>query len=462
MTSPRSQNNCPSPQNKPSSARLVFSTRLGFVMAAAGSAIGVGNIWGFPTQVAQNGGAAFILVYLLMVVVLAYPMLVAELTIGRLAKKNPVIALASLSNKPLWRITGATVGIAGIITLSLILSFYAIISGWLLAYMIEPVAKLLGLNAFAHWLTEFSIVHNLIFMVAFMLLTIQVVRTGVSDGIERWSKRLMPLMFILLIGLAGYITTLDGAAEGLTMYLKPDFSHILEPSLLVSAMGQAFFSLSLGVCAMMVYGSYLPDQESLPKTAAMVTGLDTCVALLAGLLIIPAMTIAQAHGVVIYAADGALLESDTLAFTVLPALFNNMGVAGAIVALAFFALMSIAALTSSISMLEAPVNTACEQLNSSRPRMAMLTGTLVALISAAIILNFNELFGVVVTLTTVYAQPLLALIFGLMLTWVLSRARLLEEIKKGYPELEQSWFWRIWPWYVKFVCPVLMLFVLFN
>lgn len=459
MTSAQSQTEGSSIDGQ-SSSRSAFSSRIGFVMAAAGSAVGVGNIWGFPTQVAQNGGTAFILVYLFMVAVLAYPMLVAELTIGRHAKKNPVMAMVSLSDKPIWRRTGAAAGIAGIITLSLILSFYAIISGWLLAFMLEPLAKLAGMNALAHWLTEFSTSRNLISMVVFMALSVQVVRIGVSNGIERWSKRLMPMMFVLLVGLAGYIATLDGAAEGLAMYLKSDFSHIFEPSLLVNAMGQAFFSLSLGVCAIMVYGSYLSDKESLPKTAAMVTGLDTSVALLAGLLIIPAMTVAQANGVVIYAADGSLLESDTLVFTVLPALFNNMGAAGSVVALAFFALMSIAALTSSISMLEAPVNTACEQLKGSRSTMTLVIGTLVALVSATIIMNFSELFGFVVTLTTVYAQPVLAMIFGLMLTWVFRRDRLLKELKKGSPEMKQSLFWKIWPWYVKFVCPIMMLIVL--
>ena len=443
-----------------SPTRSAFSSRLGFVLAAAGSAVGVGNIWGFPTQVAENGGAAFILVYLVMVVLLAYPMLVAELTIGRLSKSNPVKAMSSLSEKKIWRFTGMTAGIAGIVTLSLILSFYGIISGWLLTFMLEPAVQLMGMDRAAHWLTEFSTSRNLISMVAFMLMTVLVVRTGVSHGIERWSKRLMPLMFILLIALAGYIATLDGAREGLEMYMKPDFSQILEPSLLINAMGQAFFSLSLGVCAIMVYGSYLSEKENLPKTAAMVAGLDTSVALLAGLLIIPAMTVAQANGVTIYSADGSLLNSDTLVFTVLPALFDSMGAAGGWVAMAFYGLMSIAALTSSISMLEAPVNTACEYFHSSRTRMTWIIGASIALVSALIIMNFGALFGLVITLTTVYAQPILAMVFGLMLTWVLRRDRLLKELQKGNDEIENSWFWKIWPWYVKFVCPIMMLAVL--
>ena len=454
--------NDPAGFNDSSLPRSAFSSRFGFVMAAAGSAVGVGNIWGFPTQVADHGGAAFILVYLLMVVVLAYPMLVAEMTIGRMAQKNPVAALGSLSDKPFWQKTGTVVGIAGIVTLSLIISFYAIISGWLLAFTLEPLAKLAGMPGLASWLTSFSTSLNLIAMVAFMALTIHVVRAGVSNGIERWSKKLMPMMFILLLGLVAYIMTLEGAEQGLIMYLKPDFSHILEPSLLVSAMGQAFFSLSLGVCAIMVYGSYLSEKESLPKTAAMVTVLDTSVALLAGLLVIPAMTVAQANGVSIYAADGTLLDSDTLVFTVLPTLFNSMGNAGSIVAIAFFTLMTIAALTSAISMLEAPVNTVCEQLKYCRSRVSIVMGGAVSVVSAIIILNFEVLFGLIVTLTTVYGQPLLALLFGLMLTWVLRRDRLLNELKKGCPDMEQSLFWKIWPWYVKFVCPVLMLLILLK
>ncbi|WP_281645143.1 sodium-dependent transporter [Parendozoicomonas sp. Alg238-R29] len=460
MTSIQSTTTAPSDISAgEASSRSGFSSRMGFVMAAAGSAVGLGNIWGFPTQAAQNGGAAFLLVYLIMVVVLAYPMLVAELTIGRLAKKNPIAALSSLSEKPLWRKSGILAGIAGITTLSLILSFYAIIAGWLIAFMIEPLARMAGMPEVADWLINFSTARNMTMMAVFILLTTYIVKNGVSNGIEAWSKKLMPMLFILLIALAGYIVTLPGAEVGLKMYLVPDFSRILEPSLLVSAMGQAFFSLSIGTCAIMAYGSYLSEKENLPKTAGIVATLDTSVAVLAGLLILPAMTVAQANGVAIYGNDGTLLSSDTLVFTVLPALFNNMGSIGSIVAVAFFALMTIAALTSSISMLEAPVNTACEYLDQPRPKMALVTGSIIALISAIIILNFGELFGFVITLTTVYAQPILAMAFGLLLTWVLHRDRLLKELKKGHPELEQGLFWKIWPWYVKFICPVMMLMV---
>lgn len=441
--------------------RQGFSSRLGFILAAAGSAVGVGNIWGFPTQAAQNGGGAFLLVYLVMVAILAYPMLVAELTIGRLTKRNPVASLRALGETSGWQSIGTLTGILGITALSLILSFYAIISGWLVAFMLAPLFSLLGLENVANWFMTFSTERNLIMMLGFLLLTIRVVRSGVAQGIERWSSRLMPLLFVLLLLMTAYILTLPGAMTGLAMYLVPDFGQIMDPDLIVSAMGQAFFSLSIGVCALMVYGSYLKGDENLPKTAAIVAGLDTSVAFLAGLLILPAMFVAQNNGVEIYAADGSLLSSDTLVFTVLPAMFDTMGTAGAILAIGFFALMVIAALTSSMSMLEAPVNTLTEETNTSRNKAVWIIGGAVAVVSSMIVLNFETLFGLVVTATTVYAQPLLALAFGLMLTWVLRRDRLLQGMKEGHPELTEGLFWKIWPWYVKFVCPLMMLLVFF-
>ncbi|MEX1222635.1 MAG: sodium-dependent transporter [Idiomarina sp.] len=439
-----------------------FSSRIGFILAAAGSAVGVGNIWGFPTQAASNGGGAFLLVYLIMVVILAYPMLVAELTIGRMRQRNPVEALRSLSKRPFWRGFGAVSGVVGLIVLALILSFYSIVSGWLLAFMFAPLAELFGYQELALWLTEFSTERNLVMMGLFTLVTIYVVRSGVTDGIERWSRRLMPLLFVLLIAMAVYISTLPGATDGLMMYLTPDFSRVSDPDLIIRAMGQAFFSLSLGVCCMMTYGAYLSRDENLPKTAAWVALLDSSVAFLAGLLILPAMFAAQYNGVEIYDANGSLLSADTLVFTVLPAMFDTMGNGGLWVGLAFFALMVIAAITSSISMLEAPVNALREETGQPRSQMVWVVGSTVALISTIIIFNFNALFTAVVTFSTVYMQPLLALVFGVLLTWVLRQHFLLKALQEGSEDIHKSLFWKIWPWYVKFICPVLILVIIFQ
>ncbi|MBT43099.1 MAG: sodium-dependent transporter [Idiomarina sp.] len=439
-----------------------FASRLGFILAAAGSAVGVGNIWGFPTQAASNGGGAFLLVYLIMIALLAYPMLVAEITIGRIRRQNPIEALRNMSERPFWRGFGLLSGIVGLVVLSLILSFYAIVSGWLIAYMLAPLMELLGLASTAEWLLTFSLERNLITMLFFMLLTIYVVRSGVNDGIERWSRRLMPLLFVLLIAMAAYILTLDGAIDGLKMYLVPDFSAISDPNLIVRAMGQAFFSLSLGVCVMMTYGAYLSEKENIPKTAAWVAGIDTSVAFLAGLLILPAMFVAQNNGVAIYADDGSLLSADTLVFTVLPAMFDTLGSVGPFVAIGFFLLMVIAAITSSISMLEAPVNALREETACNRHSGVWLVAFVVTILSTIIIYHFETLFSFVITLSTVYMQPIMALIFGVMLTWVLRQHRLLKALQQGSPQISQSLFWKIWPWYVKFICPVLILLVIWR
>ena len=438
-------------------SRAQFSSRFGFLMAAAGSAVGVGNIWGFPTQAASNGGAVFLLVYLLMVFILAYPLLVAELTIGRYGQANPIKSIQSVWPKQKMAATG--LGIAGMIAVSMILSFYAIVAGWLLGSLLSPLFALIGLDAAAEWVNAFGTERNLVMMVIFMVMTVRVVKSGVTDGIERWSSRLMPVLFILFALLTVYILTLDGASEGLEMYLVPDFSH-LSSDLVISAMGQAFFSLSLGVCAMMVYGSYLSKDTNIPKTAAQVALLDTGVAFGAGLLILPAMFVAQKNGVEIYDATGALLSSDTLVFTVLPAMFDTMGTMGIVISILFFVLMLIAALTSSISMLEVPVSCATEELNKDRSTVVWWIGGIITLVSAVIIFNFADLFGLVITATTVYAQPILALIFALLVGWVWRRDQLLTEIKQGNPEIEDSLFWKIWPWYVRVVCPALIILVL--
>lgn len=439
-----------------SSSRAQFTSRIGFIMAAAGSAVGLGNIWGFPTQAASNGGAVFLMVYLLMVFALAYPLLVAELTIGRHIQANPIRSLKSVW--PTQKLAAAGLGIAGMVAVSMILSFYAIVAGWLIGSFAGPILETLGLQAAADWVTGFGTARNLTLMVIFMLMTVLVVRNGIADGIERWSTRLMPVLFTLFGVMIAYILTQEGAMEGLKMYLVPDFSHF-SSDLVVSAMGQAFFSLSLGVCSMMVYGSYLKKDTNLPKTAAQVSLLDTGVAFGAGLLIMPAMFVAQNNGVEIYSDTGALLSSDTLVFAVLPAMFDTMGSMGVVVGVLFFTLMVIAALTSSISMLEVPVACATEELNQDRKVAVWWIGGLITLISGIIVLNFGDLFGLVIEATTVYAQPILGLLFALLVGWVWKRDKVLAEIREGYPELKQGLFWKIWPWYVRVVCPVLMIFV---
>jgi len=439
-----------------------FSSRFGFLMAASGSAVGLGNIWGFPTNAASNGGAAFLIAYLILAFALAYPALMAELIIGRYARSNAVTALRKISAGERSRAAAMLVGFIGIITVSLILSFYAIVSGWMIAFFFDPLARIIGFDSASQWLTTDAVLRNSIFVVLFMLVTVIIIRAGVKNGIEKWASRLMPSLIIILILLIIYVLTLPGAMGGLRAYLVPDFSRIVEPALLVDAMGQAFFSLSLGVGTMLIYGSYISKEENLPTIGGLVALLDIGIAVLAGLLILPAMYVALANGVEIFDAEGGLIAGPGLIVSVLPALFNTMGSIGVFVALAFFLLMTIASLTSSISMLEVPVAYGVEHHGLERKNAAIIVGSIITIISLIVVFNFDPLFDMVVTFTTEVSQPLLGFSFCIFVAWVWRRNDILQEIKQGSPEAENGLFWKIWPFYVKYICPLAILVVYFQ
>ena len=439
-----------------------FSSTFTFVLAAAGSAVGLGNIWGFPTNAAENGGAAFLLMYLILAFLLAYPALMAELIIGRHTRANMVSAMASIANNERTKLLGRATGFAGMLTASLILSFYAIVAGWMLGSMAESITNLLRLDPLGDWLTEFSTARNISLAAIFMLVTALVIRAGVEQGIEKWSRRLMPSLLGLLILLILYVMTRDGATQGLRHYLIPNFSQMTNPDLIVSALGQAFFSMSLGVGTMLIYGSYIRSDANLPVVGAWVTLTDTGIAFLAGLLILPAMFVAQHMGVTIYATDGSLIDGPGLIFQVLPTLFDGMGGAGLVLGFAFFVLMSIAAVTSSISMLEVPVSYAVESIKIERKLATLWVTSAIFAVSVAICLNFDAAFDLVISLTTEWAQPLLSMMLCLFAGWVFYRNSVLQELKQGNPEVEHSLFWKVWPFYVKLVCPLLILLTIFQ
>ncbi len=445
--------------NGATTGRGEFSSRFGFLMAAAGSAVGLGNIWGFPTNAASNGGAAFLFTYLVLAFALAYPALMAELIIGRHAKANSIKALQSISRGPNTRRLAFAVGALGILTVSFILSFYAIVSGWMMAFFLDALARLAGLSQTAAWLTTDSESRNSVFVLVFMALTVHIIRAGVKNGIERWASLLMPMLILILLLLIVYVLSLPGALDGLRAYLVPDFSQLANPRLLVDAMGQAFFSLSLGVGTMLIYGSYISKRENLPVTGSLVALLDIGIAVIAGMLILPAMYVALAGGTEIFNPDGSLVAGPALIVSVLPQLFDAMGAVGTLVALAFFLLMTIASLTSSISMLEVPVAFAVEYWRMNRGWAALLVGAVVSCVSLVIVFNFDPLFDLVVSHTTELSQPLLGFFFCIFVGWIWRRDAVLAEIRQGAPEAEAGWFWKIWPVYVKFVCPAAILLV---
>ena len=288
-----------------------FHSRIGFVLAAAGSAIGLGNIWGFPTQAANNGGGAFLFVYLLVTVLLALPALYAEIYIGNQAQKNPVAALRDACKDTLPNV-GKYAGLIGLCGAMMMLSFYTIVAGWMLAHALSAITELAGLMEISQWLATSSTERNLLFTPIFILLGAAIIHQGVNAGIEKWSARLMPLLLVMLLCLIVYILRQPGAEKGLALYLIPDFSQITNPKLIISAMGQAFFSLSIGVGGMMVYGSYMQKDKDIGKLAISITALDTCIAFMAGLLIIPALFVAQEAGMEVFRNDELIGEGQLI------------------------------------------------------------------------------------------------------------------------------------------------------
>ncbi len=433
-----------------------FHSRIGFILAAAGSAIGLGNIWGFPTNAANNGGGAFLFVYLIVTILLALPALYAEVYIGNQAQKNPVSALGEACKGVSERLgrTGGVIGLCGAI---MMLSFYTIVAGWMLAHALAAFTELVGMNEISAWLSTSSTQRNLLFTPIFILLGAAIIHQGVNKGIERWSTRLMPILLIMLCGLIIYILNQPGAEEGLAIYLVPDFSRITDPELVISAMGQAFFSLSIGVGGMMVYGSYMQKDKDLGKLVVSITALDTGIAFLAGLLIIPALFVAQHAGQEVF-QNNLLIGEGQLIFHILPTLFASMGTIGLFVAIGFFLLLSIAALTSTISSTEVPVAYLVEDKKLSRPKATWLVSAVVLFFSMLLIAFFDVLFGGFIRVLTTIMQPLSCLFYFIVVGWLWNRGNKLRD--KALQE-NRKWLVR-WGNYLRYVCPVLLSVVFVN
>ncbi|MDH3199186.1 MAG: sodium-dependent transporter, partial [Candidatus Krumholzibacteria bacterium] len=309
----------------PTSERGQWSSRTGFVLAAAGSAIGLGNIWRFPYVVGENGGAAFVMLYIVFVALIGLPYMFAEFALGRATTKNPVGAIQQVRPGSAWR----AVGLLGVLTGVGILSFYGVIAGWTFGYIFKTAVGKTG--DFEAFVANPAMV--LALFAVFMAMTTWIVYGGVQGGIEKWSKILMPVLFALLLALIIYANTLEGASRGLSFYLQPDFSKVTGRTAL-AALGQAFFSLSLGMGCMVTYGSYASKNENLVVSGLAIGLFDTLIAIFAGLIIFPAL----------FAMGRDPAAGPTLVFVVLPELFGRMP-GGVMVGVLFFVLLSVAALT---------------------------------------------------------------------------------------------------------------------
>ncbi|WP_206484403.1 sodium-dependent transporter [Thalassotalea sp. G2M2-11] len=433
-----------------------FHSRIGFVLAAAGSAIGLGNIWGFPTNAANNGGGAFLFVYLVVTLLLALPALYAEVYIGNQSQKNPVSALGDACKNISERL-GRNAGIIGLCGAIMMLSFYTIVAGWMLSHALSAITQLMGFNELSSWLGTSSTERNLVFTPIFILLGAAIIHQGVNAGIEKWSTRLMPVLLIMLFGLIVYILQQPGAMEGLKVYLVPDFSQLTNPKLIVSAMGQAFFSLSIGVGGMMIYGSYMQKDKDLGKLVISITALDTGIAFLAGLLIIPALFVAQHAGQQVFQGN-QLIGEGQLIFHILPELFASMGTIGLIVAIGFFMLLSIAALTSTISSTEVPVAYLVEDKNISRHKATWLVSGTVLFFSMLLIAFFDVLFGAFIRVLTTILQPLSCLFYFIVVGWLWHRGN---KLRDKALQVDRPWL-KHWGNYIRFVCPILLTVVFVN
>ncbi|NHN41029.1 sodium-dependent transporter [Halorubellus sp. JP-L1] len=356
--------------------RETWSSRVGFILAAVGSAVGLGNIWQFPFQAANNGGAAFLVVYLAAVFLIGFPALLAEFVVGRNTEKNPVDAFREYAGGS-WGVVGG----AGVFVAFWILSFYSVVGGWVLRYAGGSLTGAYFGDPSAYFDSIAVGPGALALHFVFMALVVGIVALGVEDGIELGTKVMVPSIVVILVALAAWASTLPGVADGYAYYLDPDLGTLAAnlPDVLPNAVGQAFFTLSLGMGAMVTYASYLGDDDSLPADGAIIVVLNTVVGVLAGLVVFPVLA---AEGIGFdTAGTGAVFESMAAAFATLPA--------GGVLGLLFFLVLLLAALSSAISLLEVVVAYVVENTSRDRKPVATVLGAGIFLLGAPTAWGFS-------------------------------------------------------------------------
>jgi NSS family neurotransmitter:Na+ symporter len=348
-----------------------WTSGTGFVMAAVGSAVGLGNMWRFSYLTAEKGGAAFVLLYLVFTALVGLPVLLAELTIGRGSQRSPVQALAHYGGGA-WKPLGLVFVASGF----LILSYYGVIAGWALRYAVDAMVSGFPTDPAAYFGEVSQGWDAFGYHLVFMLLTILVVSRGVKGGIELAASIMMPLLFVIVIGIALYATTLDGAGAGYAYYLNVDFRKVADWDVVVAAAGQAFFSLSLGMGAMLTFASYLTREHDLPRESLIIAGSDFGVAFVAGFMVFPLIFALGLQGDVMGADTGTV----GALFIALPKAFASMGNAGGFVGVCFFLALIVGALTSAISLLEVVVAATIDGLGWPRPAAAVVMGAAITLL----------------------------------------------------------------------------------
>ena len=431
-----------------------WSSRWTFILAATGSAVGLGNIWKFPYMAGDNGGGAFVLIYLACIFVIGIPIMLGEIMIGRRGRSSPANTMSFLAKEAessqAWTLLGATGALAGL----LILSFYSVAAGWAMAYVFggfqETSAQAVS-SEFDKFLTD--PVALLFWHTLFIIITVTIVARGILKGLEAWINTLMPMLFIIIILLCIYAMQTGAFLEGLVYLFKPDFTKI-NSDVLLAALGQAFFTLSLGMGAIMAYGAYMPADQNIGRTAITVAALDTGVALLAGIAIFP----------IVFANGLAPTEGPGLVFVTLPIAFANMPL-GVLFGTLFFILLSIAALSSSISLIEPGVAWLVESLKTKRAYAAIGLGIFSWTLGVFSALSFNlmsefKLFGMnffdfTDFLTNQIMLPLGGIFIAVFVGWVMKKKDVLDEL-----QIEDGIIFKSWFFVIRFVAPVMVAMVL--
>lgn len=431
-----------------------WSSRWTFILAATGSAVGLGNIWKFPYMAGDNGGGAFVLIYLACIFIIGIPIMLGEIMIGRRGRSSPANTMSFLAKEAgssqAWTLLGATGALAGL----LILSFYSVAAGWAMAYVFggfqETSAQAVNseFNKFLANPAALLFWHSL-----FIVTTVVIVARGILKGLEAWINTLMPALFIIIILLCIYAMQTGAFIEGLTYLFKPDFSKI-NSDVLLAALGQAFFTLSLGMGAIMAYGAYMPANQNIGRTAITVAALDTGVALLAGIAIFP----------IVFANGLEPSEGPGLVFVTLPIAFANMPL-GVLFGTLFFILLSIAALSSSISLIEPGVAWLVESLKTKRSYAAIALGAFAWTLGVFSALSFNlmsefKIFGMnffdfTDFLTNQIMLPLGGIFIAIFVGWVMKKQDVLDEL-----QIEEGILFKIWFFIIRFVAPVMVGMVL--
>ncbi|WP_416151598.1 sodium-dependent transporter [Salipaludibacillus sp. HK11] len=437
--------------------REQWGSRLGFILAAMGSAVGLGNIWRFAYVTGESGGAAFLLIYILCILAIGVPILMAEFTIGRRAQSDVVGSFETLAPGKPWVLAG----ILGVASAFIILSFYSVVAGWSLHYFVQYFTggPSLGTEGgYGGYFGEFitSPLQPLIWQFIFMAFTVGIVYVGVKKGIEKSNKILMPLLAVLVIVLAGYSMTLGGTREALNFLFSPDWSSLRDPEVYLAALGQAFFSLSLGMGALITYGSYLSKDHKLPGAAVSVASLDTVFAIIAGLMIFPA----------VFAFGIAPDDGPGLVFVTLPEIFDNM-TGGVLFGLAFFFLLSAAALSSGVSLLEVAVAYFMRKFQWSRQKAAIFIGFIIFILGIPSSLGMGILSDVVIfgrdifdTMDFIASNvflPIGGLIIALFVGWGWNKAEVLDASDFGNTPIGN-----IWIFILRFFAPVAIFLIFLS